>query len=165
MSTANVIDIIALVPILYGLVRGIFRGFVQELTAIAVVIVGYIVTKLYAPKLAVYLTSVVTWNQQICQVVAYIAIFFGVAIVLTIISKLLSKFLKAVSLGFFNRIFGGLLGAAKWALLVSVILNVVLLLNQHFQFLQPDALNGSYAVAYVSRLASVAWDSVKGAML
>ena len=165
MSPANIIDLIVFLPILYGLIHGLFKGLVNELTSIVVIIVGFIITKLYAPTFAVYLATIVTWNEQICRITAYIVLFFGIAILLTILSKLLSKFIHAISLGYVNRILGGIVGAAKWALLASVLLNLFLMLNDQFHFLQPDVLNGSYAVSYIAKIASVAWESVKDVAL
>ena len=165
MSPSNILDLIVLLPILYGLIHGLFKGLILELTSIVVVIVGFIVTKIYAPAVAVWLASVVTWNEQVCRIAAYIILFFGIAIILTLLSKLLTKFIHAISLGFVNRLLGGLVGAAKWALIASVLLNLILMLNCQFAFLQPDALSDSYAVNYIAKLASIAWEGVKDVAL
>lgn len=156
----NIIDIAVLVPILYGLVRGLMRGLIQELTSIAVVVVGYIITKLYAARTALWLSTIVTWDSKLCQAAAYITLFLATAIVLTIVSKLLSRLLHAISLGFVNRILGGLFGAAKWLLIASILLNGVLLLNEHFNFIQNDVLEKSWAAKNITKIASVAWDEV-----
>ena len=156
----NIIDIAVLVPVIYGLVRGLMRGLVKELTSIAVVVVGFVITKLYAPRLALWLSTVVTWDAKLCEATAYITLFFATAIVLTLLSHLLSKFLQAVSLGFFNRLLGGVFGAAKWLLIASVVLNGVLLLNDHFSFIREDIIERSWSVRHVTKVAAVAWDEV-----
>ena len=79
----NLLDIILLAPVLYGLIRGIFRGLVEELTAIVAIIVAVICAKLFAPQAATMLMEYSAWQEQICQVCAYLIIFFTVALIIT----------------------------------------------------------------------------------
>ena len=162
--SANVIDIIVLVPILYGLVRGIFRGFVQELTAILVVVAGLIVARIYAPSLAQYMTANLTWNISVCQTVAYLAIFLATAIVLSLLGKLITRLLHAISLGWLNRLLGAVFGAAKWTLIMGIMLYGFLLLNKQFSFVKPEVVNESLAAKNLPNIVSIAWDEVKDAV-
>lgn len=154
----NWIDIIILIPILFGLIRGLFRGFVIELTAVVAIIAGVICAKLYAPAFALKLAELLTWNQPACNVAAYMLIFIGVAVLLHIVGKLFSKLLSAIALGGLNKLLGAVIGAAKWAILVSVLLVAFDALDQRFHILRPEQKQASVMYKPISTIATAAWD-------
>ncbi len=156
-----ILDIILLLPIVYGLIRGIFRGLVGELTAIVAVIAGIICAKLFAPELANAILNVFTWGIQVCNLIAYLLIFLVVTCCLHLIGKLLARLLSAISLGWLNRLAGGLFGGLKWALIVSILLNCFNLLDNHFQILKPEVKKASVAYQPLEKLASVTWDAIQ----
>lgn len=157
----NLLDVILLAPVVYGLLRGIFRGLVEELTAILALVIALISAKLFAPKAAVWLLQSTGWDASICEVCAYLIVFFAVALVATLLGKLITRLLKAISLGWLNRLLGAVFGALKWALIVSVLLNGVILLDNYFHFIKPETKESSIAFSTMQKLASVAWDEVQ----
>ena len=161
MSVSNIIDIIIIVPILYGLIHGLIKGLAQELAGIIGLVAAIIVAKIFAPQLSVYLSSLATWQTAICEAVSYLLLFFLTAFVVTLIGRLFTKLMHAVSLGWVNRLLGGVFGAAKWLILVSAILNGLLLLNNNFQFLKPEVVSESRLISPIAKVAMVAWDEVK----
>ena len=97
------------------------RGLISEIIAIVVVILGVLGARFGAPAFSGWLLSQFAWPQGVCDVVAYILLFLAIAIVLAIVAKLLNKFMKAIHLGWANRLVGGLFGTAKYALIVLVV--------------------------------------------
>ena len=157
----NVIDIIVLLPICYGLIRGLMRGFVQELTTLVALIAAIIGTKLWAPNLAVWLTRYITTSPAVCQLIAWTLLFATIVLSLHFVGKVITRLLHAISLGWLNRLIGALFGAAKWALIVSIILNGVALLDNQFHFLKPEVQEQSITYRPIQQIASIAWDSVQ----
>ncbi len=157
----NTLDIILLLPIVYGLIRGIFRGLIGELTAILAVVVAVICAKLFAPQVALRLIQHIELSEQICEITAYLLVFFGVALLLTLMGKGISRLLKAISLGWLNRLLGAVFGAAKWALLMSVLLNGAILFDEMFHFIKPEMKEQSVVYEPMRKIASVAWDEVR----
>lgn len=155
------IDLILLAPIVFGLVRGLMRGFVRELTSIVAVVLAYLAARIGSPDLAQALTAYVTWDISICQVVAWLMLFFAVALGLHLVGKLLSRMLSAISLGWLNHLTGGVFGAVKWLLIVSVVVNAVELLDTRFHFLNPAQKAHSIAYEPVRKVAAIAWDELK----
>lgn len=155
------LDIIILIPIAFGLIRGLVRGFVVELTAVVAIVAGVVCAKIYAPSFGNILTDTFTWNQQVCNIVAYMLIFIGVALLLHVVAKLISKLLRTISLGWLNCLLGAVLGTAKWAILVSVLLVAFNALDQRFQILKPAQKQSSVLYEPVGRIAGIAWEAVK----
>ena len=131
----NWLDVLLLLPLLVGLVRGLMRGLVSEIIAIVAVILGVLGAKLWAPSFSKWLLTQFAWPQGICDVVAYTLVFLAVAIALSILAKLLTKFMRAIHLGWANRLFGGLFGFAKYGIIVLIAVFVVNKTNETFHWL------------------------------
>ena len=131
----NWLDIILLLPLLVGLVRGLMRGFISEIIAIAVVILGVLGARLWAALFSAWILKQFAWPQNICDIVAYTLLFLGIAIVLSIIARLLTKLMHAIHLGWANRLFGGVFGIAKYGLLVLVAVFIMDKTNEAFHWL------------------------------
>lgn len=155
------LDIILLVPILYGCIRGLFRGLVKELTAIIAIVAAIVCAKIFAPSAAQVLMKYATLSEAVCNVVAYLIVFFVVALFLHLIGYMLSSLLKAISLGWLNRLLGAVFGTLKWALIVSVLFNGAAILDDYFHFIKPELKETSIAYSPVKKLASVAWKELQ----
>lgn len=131
----NWLDVLLLLPLLVGLVRGIMRGLVSEIIAIVVVIFGVLGAKLWAPQFSKWILSQFAWPQAVCDVVAYVLLFLGIAILLAVIARGLTKFLRAIHLGWANRLFGGIFGLVKYGIIVLIVVFAMDRTNQAFHWL------------------------------
>ena len=98
MDKVNYLDIIILLPIIYGLVRGLMRGFVVECTAIIAIFLGIVAAKLWAPPFAVKILQVLEMPEGLAQSLAYVLLFVGVTLFCKAIARLVNRLLKAISL-------------------------------------------------------------------
>ncbi|MBO7459068.1 MAG: CvpA family protein [Paludibacteraceae bacterium] len=131
----NWLDVLLLLPLLVGLVRGLMRGLISEIIAIVVVILGVLGAKLWAPAFSKWILVQFAWPQGVCDVVAYTLLFLAIAIVLSILARLLTKFMRAIHLGWANRLLGGLFGIAKYGILVLIVVFVLDKTNEAFHWL------------------------------
>ena len=114
----NWLDVLLLLPLVVGLVRGLMRGLISEIIAIAVVILGVLGAKLWAKTCSAWLLAQFAWPQGVCDIVAYTVIFLGIAIVFSLLAKALTKFMRAIHLGWANRLLGGIFGIVKYGVVV-----------------------------------------------
>ena len=131
----NWLDVILLLPLLLGLVRGLMRGLISEVIAFAVVILGVLGARFGAPPFSAWLLKQFAWPQGVCDIVAYTLVFLSVAILLSIIAKLLTKFMRAIHLGWANRLFGGVFGVLKYGILVLIAVFIIDKSNKSFHWL------------------------------
>ena len=158
----NWFDVLLLLPLLVGLVRGLMRGFVTEVVAILVVILGVLGARWWAPTFAKWMTKQFAWQAEVCDVVAYVLIFLGIAIVLAIIARLLSKFLKAIHLGWVNRLFGGVFGIAKYAIIVLIAVFAMEKTDKSFHWIKKsEAVKTSVIYPYAIEAVHYAQDAFK----
>ena len=111
------------------------HGLISEIIAIVVVILGVLGAGLWAPAFSTFLLAQFAWPQGVCDVVAYTLLFLGIAIVLAIVAKMLTKFMRAIHLGWANRLLGGAFGVAKYGILVLIAVFVMDRTNQAFHWL------------------------------
>lgn len=119
------LDIVIALPLLIGLVRGIMRGLVSELTAIAAVLLGYLGTRMWGKAFATWIVGQFAWPEPVCNIVAYSLLFLGITLALNVLGSLLSKLLKAIHLGWLNRLLGAVFGTAKWAVVILILVYLV----------------------------------------
>ena len=136
-------DIIIALPIIYGIIRGVMRGLITEVFAIAGIILGIVVARIYADDAAAWLQGVSTWDINLLKPIAAFCIFIVVAIICNLLARLLTKLFKLISLNWANRLIGGLFGAAKWILIVAVIVTCVDMLDGVLHFIKPELKESS----------------------
>ena len=155
------LDIIILLPLVYGLARGIMRGFFKEIVAIFGLLIAFVCAKVFADGLTPVIQSWFTWDEGASRVVAFLFIFFVVSITLNLLAWLLNKLMHAINLGWLDRLGGAFIGMFKWAFIVSIIINCAEFLDSHFHFIEPEVKTGSLAYRPVQKITSVflaAWD-------
>ena len=161
MDKVNYLDIIILLPIIYCLVRGLMRGFVVECAAIIGIIAGIIAAKIWAPPFAAKILQVLEMPEGLAQSLSYVLLFVGVTLFCKAIARLINRLLKAISLSWLNRLAGGLFGGLKWALIISVVLNLLLLPEQYVQIIKEEAKQSSVLYQPILRIASISWDKMQ----
>ena len=143
----NWLDVLLVLPLIVGLVKGLMRGLISEIIAIVVVILGVLGARFGAPPFSAWLLTQFAWPQGVCDVVAYTLLFLGVAILLSLLAKLLTKFMRAIHLGWANRILGGAFGVLKFGILVVLVVFVMDRTNDAFHWLD-DAQIVKTSVVY-----------------
>lgn len=119
------IDIIILIAIGAGAVRGFMKGFIRQLTSILGLIAGLLAAKALYASLAEKLCPAVTDSMTVAQVLSFIVIWIAVPLIFTVVASVLTKAMEVISLGWLNRSLGAGLGALKFLLLASLLICVI----------------------------------------
>ena len=139
----NTLDIILLIPLAYGLFSGLMKGFFKEVASLLGIILGIYMARIFALPLSHWLITWLDYSEKVMVPISYILIFLTVAIGLNIIAFMLEKMMKFVSLGWLNKLGGAAFGMLKFALIVSVLLNVFAMLNDHIKLVETETLQES----------------------
>jgi membrane protein required for colicin V production len=155
------LDILILLPLLVGLVIGIKRGLIIELTNLISIVAGAVCARLLSAPVTIWIAQQFTWPEAVCSVVAYTLLFLTTSILMYLLGKLLTKLFKAVKLGWLNRLLGGLFGLAKYAIIVLFIVLCVDRLDTQFQFIQDDLKAKSVVYKAITPLSEDTWQTLK----
>lgn len=133
----GLIDIVILIIIGVGAIRGFLRGFIHQLASIAGLIVGFLAARaLYliaAEKLALYIPEA---SMTTLQIIAFISIWVVIPLLFALIASFFTHAAEMLSLGMLNRFLGLFLGAAKWVLIVGLLINVIDFIDTDSRFIE-----------------------------
>jgi membrane protein required for colicin V production len=155
------LDIIILLPLLIGLIRGLMKGLIVEITSIVAIILGFLGAKWWSAAFAAWLMQQFAWSETACIVVAYAVLFAGIALALNIIARLLSKFFQKIALGWLNRLLGAVFGVAKWGIVIMALVLCLHNLDTQFHFLQEELKQESVVYNTLTPYAEQAWEEIK----
>ena len=155
------LDIIILLPLLIGLVRGLMKGLVIEITSIVAIVLGILGSRLWGAMFATWLPRQFAWPESVCVVLAYALLFLGISILLHLVAKLLTKLFKKISLGWLNRLLGGVFGTLKWGIIVLVMVLCIHQLDKQFNFIQKDLKKKSVVYMQAAPLSEKMWVEIK----
>ena len=116
----NPFDILIIVILAYGLIRGIFRGLVREISSIIGVLGGFYAAYTYYPPLA---RSLEPWisNAAYRNILSYLLIFTVVVLIVGILAVVVKYLLNIAYLGWVDRVSGALFGIFKGGLTCCVL--------------------------------------------
>ncbi len=155
------LDILILLPLLIGLVRGLMKGLIVEVSSIVAILLGFFGAKYWSAAFASWLMQQFDWSETACIVVAYALLFAGIALGLNIVARLLSKLFQKIQLGWLNRLLGGIFGTAKWGIVIVALVLCVHNLDKQFQFIQPELREKSVVYTTITPYAEQAWEELK----
>ncbi len=157
----SILDIFIITPIILGFIFGLFKGLIKELTSLAAIILGILGARLFEPQVSGLLLSWFDMQPGMAQAVSYLILFVGIAVILLIIANMLDKLFSAIALGGLNKFLGGMFGALKFALIVSVLLNVFDTFDRQFGFLEKETRNESFSYDSMLKFGPRLWDEAK----
>ena len=125
----NWLDITIITCIGIGLIKGLFDGLIKQVVSL----VGLILAILFAGRAATYLYIIFNqwsfipgnWNYPVCYAISFILIL----IVMALLGYLLNKIWELTTLGFLNKLAGGIAGSLISILCLSLLLNALVVFD------------------------------------
>lgn len=118
----NAIDIVILIVLAAFLGKGLWLGLVHELCGLTGLVVGTVLATRYHTPLAAALPVWVSLPPWLVTAACFATLFLVTSIGFGLLGVVLSRFLKLIFLGGFNRVLGGLFGLIQGALLLALAL-------------------------------------------
>ena len=154
------IDIILVVLLLFGLIRGFMKGLFVEIASLVALIAGVYGAIHFSNFAAEFLDSSLDWDEKYINIVAFAITFVIIVLVIALAGKALTKLANFAALGILNKLAGGLFGALKTGLILSVLLIVFDNLNNSIPFADENDLEDSILYEPVKGLAPMIFPSI-----
>ena len=155
------LDILIIIPLVFGLIRGLMKGLIVEVTSIVAIILGFLGARYWSAACASWLIQQFEWSEAASIVVAYAVLFAGIALLLNIVARLLSKLFQKIQLGWLNRLLGGLFGTAKWGIVIVALVLCLHNIDKQFELLTPELREKSVVYTTLTPYAEKAWQEIK----
>jgi len=156
----NVFDIIITVLLLFGFVRGIIKGFFVEVASLVALIGGVYGAIHFSDFAAVFLQKYVDWKQEYISLVSFAITFIIIIVVIALLGKALTKMADFASLGIMNKILGGVFGALKIGLILSVVFIFFYKMNDTIPFVKKETLEESILFEPVKKIGPMIFPSI-----
>lgn len=140
----NYIDIILLLPLLYGAYKGFSKGLIIEVATLLGLLLGVYITIRFSGYTEDFLRDFLNISFEYLSYVALGITFLVVVVIISLLGKMLTKLINIISLGLVNKLLGTVLGIAKYFIILCIVLLVVNALNQRFHFISEKAEEGSF---------------------
>lgn len=152
----NVLDILILAALAIGLMRGLSTGAVRQITSIIGVVIAFILgVQLMQPVGALVVESL-GLAEGLGPLIGFVLVFAAIQLAVLALAVGLETVIGALQLSFVNRLLGGVAGAAKAALLLSVAFLVL----AYFGLPDDETRQTSELYAPVASVLPGAWDYV-----
>ena len=148
-----------LVIILAALIKGLMKGFVVELATLAGLILGIVGAVLFSGIMANWLTGHV--SSEFIPVLAFLILFVGIIICIHLLAKLVESFIKAIALGWLNRIAGGVFSVFKIMFVASIFILVIDAFNIGERIIKQDIRGNSRLFNPIQNFAPKTFDLFK----
>lgn len=127
----NTFDILILILLMLAFVHGYRKGLIMQLVGLATIILAAIFGGKLAAVILPELTRLIKLTPEVAKVISYVLAFAGIAIAIALVGRLLQRFIDVVFLSFINRLSGALVALSTLMVLLSILLNLVLMLDRH----------------------------------
>ena len=134
----NTFDIILAALLVFGFIRGLLKGLFVEVASLVALIVGIYGAIHFSYFIGDLLVNYVSWDERYITIVSFAITFAIIVLVIALIGKFLTKIADFASLGFLNKLLGGVFGALKIGLILSIVLLVFSKLNDTIPFISDD---------------------------
>ncbi len=135
----NLLDLVLIIPVAYGAWVGFKKGFVIEVATLLALVLGVwgaIVFSDYVGKSLAENTSI---DGRYVAMTAFTITFFGIAIGIYFLGKLIEKSVNLVAMKPVNKIAGLSFGGLKWLFAISVVLVIVEAFDSQSSFVSADS--------------------------
>lgn len=139
----NYIDIILILPLLYGAFKGFSKGLIVEVATLLGLVLGVYTAIRYSGYTEEFLRDFLNITSRYLSYIALGITFLIVVMLVCLLGKMLTKFIDMVSLGLINKLLGTVLGAAKYFVILCVVLLIADALDDKFHFISKETKESS----------------------
>lgn len=159
----GVLDIVLLVIFIPAIIRGITKGFVEQLAALLSIFLSAYVAYLFADKVGVWLSQWITFNSPtVLYILSFVVVIILCVLVMNLVAKVLSKVIDAIALGWLNRILGFVIAIFNTALVLGIIFVIFNDINAKYLQLNTQFMQDSVIYAWINKLTEIVFPYLEG---
>ncbi len=153
----NIFDIVIGILLILGFYKGYKNGLILEITSLLGLIIGIIGAFYFTTYHGLYIGQWLNWDEPYLKIATFVISFILIVIVVALIGKALTKVIDYAALGFVNKLFGGIFGTLKFALILSILLLVFNAINNTTNLVDRNTLGSSLFYPYLNEFSDFIW--------
>jgi len=125
----NLIDLIIIAIIGFGIIRGYSKGLIIELSSFFGIFISFFIAGNVDNLLSNEISAFISVNSDLLNTISFIIIFILSYLLIIYLAKGFTKLAKVVYLGLLNSLLGGVFGGLKLLLILLIIIKIIFSLN------------------------------------
>lgn len=117
----HTLDLVILVVLAFGLVRGFTTGVIRQIASLIGLVAAFLVGVRFMQPGGEMLTTSLGLSEGVSPLLAFVLLFAAVQLILLGVVRFVEGVIGFLQLSAVNRVVGGLIGAGKGALLLSLV--------------------------------------------
>lgn len=142
-SDFSSLDLILGIILAWGIIRGLMKGFIRELSSFLALILGIYGAINFSYFLLDYLEIYLDWNENSLNIAALVLTFIIIVILISLVGHIFTKLAKILALNLINRLLGAVFGFLKSAFVLGILLIFLTSLNTEHKFMAEEQLESS----------------------
>ena len=153
----NGFDIVFLLVLIAGAWKGWSNGLLKEVLGLVGVFVGLYLARLLYEQVGDQIAPQIGCSPTVGGIIAFVLIWMGVPILMSILGSLLTKLLDLMGIGSVNRLGGILVSILKYGLLLGALCNILAITH----LVTEEAQQSSTLFGPLKQATSLAFNIVK----
>ncbi len=125
----NLIDLIIIAIIGFGIIRGYSKGLIIELSSFFGIFISFFIAGNVDNLLSNEISAFISVNSDLLNTISFIIVFILSYLFIIYLAKGFTKLAKVVYLGLLNSLLGGVFGGLKLLLILLIITKIIFSLN------------------------------------
>ncbi len=143
ISDLSSLDLIMGIVLGWGIIRGLRKGFIRELTSFAALILGIYGAIHFSYFLLDYLEEYLAWEENMLNIAALVLTFIIIVILISLVGHVFTRIAKLLALNLLNRLLGAVLGFLKSAFLLGILLMFITAINTEEKYITEEQRDSS----------------------
>ena len=122
LSIMNILDIVLIIPLLYGAWRAFNKGFIMALFTILALLIGLYAAFHFSDKFSCFISAQTDSMPEYLPAFSFLILFLLVGACIYFGGKALEQVIKIAQLSLVNKLLGAALGLIKWAYFIGGLL-------------------------------------------
>jgi len=140
----NWFDLTILIFLLLALVKGYRKGFIMQLVGLAVILLAAIFGGKLAEIILPEINRFMDITPSFARALSFLIAFGLIAVVISLVGRLIEKFAEVVLLSFVNRLLGSVIAVGTMMVVLSIVLNLVLMLDKRENIINSEIKQESF---------------------
>ena len=136
------------------------KGLFVEVASLVALVAGVYGAIHFSNFAAEFLDSRLDWEEKYINIVAFAVTFVIIVLIIALAGKALTKLADFAALGIINKLLGGVFGALKIGLILSILLIVFDNMNNAIPFAEKEDLEDSILYKPVKGLAPLIFPGI-----
>ena len=157
----NYIDLVLGIILILAAIQGFRKGFIVELASLAALVLGIWGAIRFSDWTAGLISDTMNYHSKHLTTIAFIVTFIAIVVLIHILGKVLDNIVKAVALGFLNRLAGIIFGVLKVAVILSIFLLLFDTIDENVHILPSKQKTESKVYAPMKQLVPTLFPFIK----